>query len=178
MKTIVIYKSATGFTKKYAEWIAEELEADLFTSKEAHVDLLLGYDRIIYGGRLYAVGIDGLKLITNNFDKLKEKKLVVFATGASKPSEEVMDSIRDHNLTPEQLEHVDFFYLRGGYDHKALPTFDRILMTLLMKRIENKQKKGKELNLDEIGMLEVYKNPADFTQKEALKELLESVREQ
>ncbi len=25
MKTIVVYKSKTGFTKKYAEWISEEL---------------------------------------------------------------------------------------------------------------------------------------------------------
>ncbi|GEA31640.1 flavodoxin [Clostridium beijerinckii] len=28
MKTVVIYKSKTGFTKKYAKWIAEELSAD------------------------------------------------------------------------------------------------------------------------------------------------------
>lgn len=30
MKTVVIYKSKTGFTQKYAEWIAEDLSADLF----------------------------------------------------------------------------------------------------------------------------------------------------
>jgi len=29
MKTVVIYKSKTGFAKKYAEWIAEELVADI-----------------------------------------------------------------------------------------------------------------------------------------------------
>lgn len=29
MKIVVVYKSISGFTKKYAEWIAEELEADL-----------------------------------------------------------------------------------------------------------------------------------------------------
>ena len=29
MKKIVIYESATGFTKKYAEWIAEELQAEI-----------------------------------------------------------------------------------------------------------------------------------------------------
>ena len=28
MKTIVIYTSQTGFTKRYAEWIAEAAEAD------------------------------------------------------------------------------------------------------------------------------------------------------
>lgn len=28
MKTIVIYNSQTGFTKRYAQWIAEETGAD------------------------------------------------------------------------------------------------------------------------------------------------------
>ena len=30
MKTIVIYNSQTGFTKRYAEWIAQESGADCF----------------------------------------------------------------------------------------------------------------------------------------------------
>ncbi len=30
MKTIVIYNSQTGFTKRYAEWIAGECGADCF----------------------------------------------------------------------------------------------------------------------------------------------------
>ena len=30
MKTIVIYTSQTGFTKRYAEWIAEATGADCF----------------------------------------------------------------------------------------------------------------------------------------------------
>lgn len=28
-KTVVIYKSKTGFAKKYAQWISEELHCDL-----------------------------------------------------------------------------------------------------------------------------------------------------
>ncbi len=29
MKTIVVYKSKYGYTKRYAEWIAEELSCDI-----------------------------------------------------------------------------------------------------------------------------------------------------
>ena len=32
MKTLVVYTSQTGFTKRYAQWIAERMEADLFVS--------------------------------------------------------------------------------------------------------------------------------------------------
>ena len=35
MKTIIIYSSQTGFTEKYALWMAEELEADIVTLPEA-----------------------------------------------------------------------------------------------------------------------------------------------
>ena len=35
MKTAVIYNSQTGFTKRYAEWIAEATDADCFELSEA-----------------------------------------------------------------------------------------------------------------------------------------------
>jgi len=70
MKTIVIYKSKTGFTKKYAEWIANDLLADIFDVSKVNIDMLTTYDTIIYGGSLYAVGINGIKLIKQNFDKI------------------------------------------------------------------------------------------------------------
>jgi flavodoxin len=48
MKTIVIYRSLSGFSKKYAEWIAQETKADLFDAKEVHTDLLKKYDCIVF----------------------------------------------------------------------------------------------------------------------------------
>ncbi len=64
MRSIVIYKSQTGFTQKYAEWIAEELKADIFDILQVNVEMLQNYDTIIYGGGLYAGGINCVKLIT------------------------------------------------------------------------------------------------------------------
>ena len=34
MKTLVVYTSQTGFTQKYAQWIAERTGADLFDVKD------------------------------------------------------------------------------------------------------------------------------------------------
>jgi flavodoxin len=81
MKTVVIYKSKTGFTKKYAEWISEELSADIFDVSKVTINMLTAYDTVIYGGGLYAVGINGVKLITKNLDKLKDKKVVCLCYG-------------------------------------------------------------------------------------------------
>ena len=48
--TIIVYESKYGSTKKYAEWLSEELSCDLVEKKKTNIDELLNYDTIIYGG--------------------------------------------------------------------------------------------------------------------------------
>ncbi len=175
MKTVVIYKSKTGFAKKYAVWLAEELSADLFEASKVNIDLLSGYDTVIYGGSLHAVGIIGLKLITNNLERLKDKKLVVFATGASPSSEAVIEEIITSNFSPDQRDKIKCFYLRGGFNYDKLPIGDKLLMTLLKWKIRNKKKQKKALSRDEKGMLAAYSKPVDFTKKEQINEIVEYV---
>ena len=170
MKTIVIYKSKTGFTRKYAEWIAEDLSADTFDISKVTINILTAYDTIIYGGSLYAVGIIGVKLITQNIDKLKDKKIVVFATGASPSREDGINEIIDKNFTQEQQKYIKFFYLRGGFNYSKLNLFDKFLMTLLKWKMKNK--KQEELSSDEIGMLAIYDKPVDFTEKKNIDRII------
>ena len=138
MKIVVIYKSKTGFTKKYAEWIAEKLSADIFNAAKVNINMLNKYDAIIYGGSLYAVGIIGVNLITKNINKLKDKKIVVFATGASPLRDEVVSEVINKNFTTEQQKYIKFFYLRGGFNYSKLNPFDKLLMILLKKCLRSK----------------------------------------
>lgn len=178
MKTMVIYKSATGFTKKYAQWIAEELSAELFAAREVTLQQMEGYACIIFGGRLYAVGIDGFNLIKKNYERLKGKRLLVFATGASPVSETVIADVRSKNLSVEQQGLIQFFYLRGGFDYAALPLFDKIRMALMKKSIMRKQRKGKALTPDEMGMLKLYDRVSDFTKKEYIQAIVQAAHAQ
>lgn len=170
MKTIVIYKSKTGFTKKYAEWIAEELSADIFDASKVNINMLNKYDTVVYGGSLYAVGIIGVKLIKKNINKLKHKRLVVFATGASPSRDNDINQIINKNFTVDEQKYIKFFYLRGGFNYKKLNPFDKFLMTLLKWKI--KSKKQKELSADEIGMLAIYDKPIDFTDKKNIYKII------
>jgi menaquinone-dependent protoporphyrinogen IX oxidase len=172
MKTVVIYKSKTGYTKKYAEWIAEELSADIFNISNIEISKLSSYDNIIYGGSLYAVGILGIKLITKNLDKLKNKKIIVFATGASPSKEENINEVKNKNFTEEQQKYIRFFYLRGGFNYSNLNIFDKALMTLLKIKIKMK----KELTSDEKGMLACYDRPVDFTRRKNIDEIINYVK--
>ena len=172
MKAIVIYKSKTGFVKKYAEWIAEELAADLFEASKVTSDMLAAYDIVIFGGGMYAVGINGVKLISKNFDNLKTKKVVVFATGASPAREEVIHEVLDKNFTSEQQKYIKFFYLRGGFDYSKLSLLNKVLMKMLKWKLKRKTK----LTPDERGMLAAYDTPVDFTRKKNIGELIAYVK--
>ncbi len=168
MKTIVVYKSKTGFVKKYAEWIAEALSADLSEASAVTPETLARYDAIVYGGGLYAVGINGVALIKKNLDTLAGKKIAVFATGASPARLEVLDEVRNKNFTLEQQEQIGFFYLRGGFDFNKLPIPLKLVMLLMKLFLKLKKNKTE----DEAGMLEAIDNPADFTDKANIKELV------
>jgi len=173
MKTVVIYKSKTGFTKKYAQWVAEDLKADIYETSKVNINMLNDYDTIVFGGSLYAVGINGVKLITQNIEKLKDKKIVVFATGASPAREEAINQVRDHNFTKEQQECIKFFYARGGFNYKKLNFFDKLLMNLLKMKI--KSKKPEELTSDEKGMLAIYDKPVDYTNRSSIDPIIEYI---
>lgn len=170
MNTVVIYKSKTGYTRKYAEWVAEELSADIFDASKVDIKMLNKYDTIIYGGSLYAVGINGVKLIKKNINQLKDKKLVVFATGASPLRDSVINEVVSNNFTIEEQKEIKFFYLRGGFNYKKLNIFDKFLMLLLKWKIKNKKKE--ELSADEIGMLAIYDKSVDFTDKKNIKKIV------
>jgi menaquinone-dependent protoporphyrinogen IX oxidase len=174
MKTIVIYRSKTGFTKKYAEWIGAELSAEVLEASNVAPDMLTAYDTIIYGGGLYAGGIHGIRLIKRNLDRLRGKKIAVYATGASPPRAEAIAEVRTKNFTPEQQKQIQFFFLRGGFDFGKLRLLDKILMTMLKWKM--KSKNPLKLVPDERGMLAAYDHPVDFTQKKNIDALLEYIR--
>lgn len=176
MKTVVIYKSATGFTKKYAEWIAEELSSDIFAFSEITLQKMMDYDCIVFGGRVHADGIDGISLIKRNLEKLKGKRLIVFATGAAPADESRRDLVRNKNLTPQQQANIQLFYLRGGFNFATLPFIDKILMFFYNKMLIRKQRQGKQLTSDEAGMLELMNKAEDFTKKENIQDIVQAVR--
>jgi menaquinone-dependent protoporphyrinogen IX oxidase len=173
MKSIVIYKSKTGFSKKYADWIAEELKADIFKTNEVNLEMVMKYDNIIYLGGLYVGGILGFSFIKNNFNKLKDKNIIAIAVGATTKKDEAIEEVKNRNLNEEMRDKVDFFLLRGGLDYKKMNLLDRFLMFLLVKSI--KSKKQEELNDEQIGMISTYGKTVDFTNKKYIEPIIQVI---
>ena len=96
MKTLIIYTSQTGFTKKYAGWIAERMGADTLELKEARkkdAGFFAGYDAIVYGGWATAGNVAKSKWFLDHVGAWKDKRLAIFCVGGSpndNPDVEVM----------------------------------------------------------------------------------------
>lgn len=80
---LVTYKSVTGFTEQYAEWIAQELDCTTLELKEVSAKTMSGYGTVIFGGRFHAGLVDGLKKAKEIFTESAADTLIVFATGAT-----------------------------------------------------------------------------------------------
>ncbi len=161
MKTVVIYKSKSGYSEKYAKWISEAVKADLFRSDDFDPSRFAMYDTIVYGGGLYASGIHGFGLIKSHFKQISNKKIIVFAVSVSPAREDAVQSVIRANFSGEMQAKIHFFMLRGGFDYGKLTIVDKLLMQILKLKIKSHAKRTD----DEKGMLNLYDKPVDFTDK-------------
>jgi flavodoxin len=177
-KCVVVYESKYGTTKKYAEWIAEDLGADIFPRKDASADDLAGYDVIIYGGGLYAGGVSGLPFITKNYEKIKDKRILLFTCGLGDPTVfENVDSIRKSlakALSPEMQKNFEIYHLRGGMDYSKLSFIHRSMMSMVQKAVSKKD--PSTLTEEDLQMMETYGKTVDFTDRTTIKPLVDSAQ--
>ncbi|MBP5452171.1 MAG: hypothetical protein J6Y16_08050 [Treponema sp.] len=143
MKTLVVYTSQTGFTKRYAEWVAEKSKADIFNLKDVQKkDLAFfeAYDAIVYGGWCMAGKVVKANWFLEKASGLKNKKLAIIAVGASPNDNPEVNVAMNNLLTEEQKQYIKVFYCQGGinYDKMKLPS------KLAMKMFANSLKKSKD----------------------------------
>lgn len=172
-ETIVLYKTKYGSAKRYAEWIAEETGGGLYESSEVSIDKLQDYKIIVHVGSLYAVGILGFSLIKDNFEKLKDKKIIIVTVGATPARPEALEEVRNSNFTDEMKQRVHYFHVRGAFDYSRLNAVDKIMMFLLKLKIQSKR--AEQRDKDEIGMLASYKRPTDWTNRKSIQPIIECI---
>jgi menaquinone-dependent protoporphyrinogen IX oxidase len=174
MKAIVLYRSLSGFTKRYAEWIAEDLGADLYDCRERGIRPLSDYDLVVHCGSLHRGGINGIEVVKRNLVALAGKRVVVLVVGGSANREGIAEEVLAANFTEEQRMRVRLFYLRGGFDLRKLNMKNRILMALKIRQLRKKE--AESLEADERDLLAAYANPADVTDRAGIRPLVDYAR--
>lgn len=172
MKVLVTYKSKTGFTREYAEFIAKELAGDAMDIKKAGAKVMKNYDVVIHGGSIFAGLIGGLKKARSNFLKSGAGHFVIFAVGATpaKVTDNV-ENIWNNNLLEEEKTLNNHFYLQGGLRYEEMGFMSRKLMTMMANKLQADNKCPKD-DPDEVDISKSY----DISSPEYALPLIEYVR--
>lgn len=164
-KTIVIYKSKTGFTERYAQWICEELGCEKVAYRDKESVCFDDYETIIFGSGFHAGQISGLKWFLKNISKLEEKTNIVFATGATPPNVPDVQKALRQNFSEEEWNKIKVFYIQSGLNYEKMGSADKLMMSIYRKMVKKTE-----------GESETYKmieNSYDFTSKESILPLIE-----
>lgn len=162
MKTLIIYNSKTGFTKKYAQWLSEEIDCTLIPFSEAGSADLSSYDTVIFASWFHAGRIKEL----NWFKKqpLAGKNKVVLATGATPADSPQTQNALLENFKDSGKEYTPF-YVQGGLCYEKMGTADKILMSLFKKMV--KKSAGEDSD-----MYRMISQSCDISKKENLEPLI------
>lgn len=174
MKTLIIYKSKTGFTKWYAEFIAKEVDGTLMDMKDVTAEIMSGYDVVVYGGGLYAGMINGYKQAKDMFEKSSAKSFILFATGGT-PNEAAkeVEEIWKNNLSAEELQSIPHFYMQGGICYEKMSFSNRAIMKTMSKILNKKKNKD---SIEE-GFAQAINQSYDIISEEYAKPLIRCVLE-
>ena len=176
MKTLVIYTSQTGFTKKYAEWISTRLNADLLTIQEAKKmkkDFYNKYDAIIYGGWAMAGSVVGSKWFLKEASDWKNKKLIIFCVGASPEENPDVQASLSKLLTDEQRTYIRGFYCQGGIDYSKMKTPSKLAMKALVSALSKK----KDASQKEKDMAEMISHSYDISDEKYIVPLVQYIED-
>ena len=172
MKTIVIYNSQTGFTKRYAEWIAEATGADCLELSIAKKKDLTAYEAIIYGGWAHAGSISKIGWFKGNIDKWADKKLIVFCVGGGPIDNPEIETALKQNFNESEQKRVNTFYCPGGFNYEKMSIPSKLMMKMFVKTLKAKKDKTEE----EQAMIKMITSSYDISDKKYIEPILECLK--
>ena len=170
MKTLITYKSKTGFAEKYARMIAEDIGCSVIPFKQMTAEKMSEYDTVVFGGGIYAGSINGLIKAKAMFEKSTAKSFVVFAVGGT-PNEAASESVREMwsvNLG-SKAEKLPHYYLQAGICYEKMSFPDKLLMKIFASMLTKKKDKTDT----EKGFEEYIKSSYDISDRSFAEPLIE-----
>jgi menaquinone-dependent protoporphyrinogen IX oxidase len=162
MSGIIYYQTKYGSTEEYAKWLSEDVGFEMIDIKKRPK---IGSEKVVVIGSSLMMGkVTAAGWITKNWDKIKDRQLVLFCVGGSKIGSQVREDIIIRSLPKDVIERMKVFHLPGRIDHKKL----NFLMSGIIKRFAKNEKDEEEKRR----ALEGY----DDVKRENLKPIVEYIK--
>ena len=174
MRTIIIYNSKSGFTKRYAYWISEEIDCTIQPYRDFSKSIIDSNDIIIFGSRVHAGKIEYLNRFKSYFNDQSIKKLIVFVTGATPiAAEDAIKKIWANNFSEIEVKSVPHFYMQSGLNYEEMGFVDRTIMKTVSKLMSGK----KDKNDEEAGFEQAIGNSHDISSKKYIAPLVNFIKD-
>lgn len=172
MKTLIVYTSQTGFTKKYAEWLGERMQGDVLNLKEAQkkeAAFFNDYQAIVYGGWAMAGKVTKSKWFLDKAAGWKDKCLAMFCVGGSPMESSHVEVALKSMITEEQSKYIKVFYCPGGFNYEKMSSVSRFAMKMFVASL----KKNKDATEEERQMAEKISSSYDISNKKYIEPITE-----
>lgn len=169
-KALVVYNSQTGFTRRYAQWLAAALGAPCVPYAQRGSLDLAGYDTVIFGSWCHAGSVLKKKWLLEQCARYPDKRFFAFAVGASSAQSPDIPLAMAANF-PEGCR-VQAFYLPGGLNYEKMGFTSRLMMKMLVRFLNAKKDKTPEETEAARMMAQNY----DLSDESLLAPLLEAIR--
>lgn len=133
MKTLILYASKHGATKKCAMHIQDNHKnTDLYNIDTLDQVNLTSYDKILIGSPVYA-GLLNKKIkkwLVEHEANWTQKDTKLFICGMNDKS---TDEVINNNLTASQQKHLSIHFVGGAYNFKDMNFFERFIVKKIAK---------------------------------------------
>lgn len=154
MQNLIIYKSNSGHTKRYAEALHTRIGGDLKEYSLNSFKNIKTYDSIFFGTSIRNNKILHIKKFLKQYKKIKNKNIFVFVTGISFMN--VDDSLRQNIIDINGLfdKHIRLYLLPGGFDVSKM----KPITQFMFRRVSKMKKIADKSN----NISYLIENPIDF----------------
>ena len=168
MRCIVVYCSQTGFTKRYAKWLAQALTCEA-VAWNRRIDLS-AYDCVIFGSWRRADSVVNLPWLLETARTQPGSRFAVFVTGAAPAAQ----ALKEQETVNRALEgsSAKGFYLPGGLNYAQMPLVYRVMMRLLCAML----RANKHPSPEQQAMLTQIDRDCDHTDRAYIEPILEYVQ--
>jgi len=127
---IIIYFTAYGTTKQYAEWISDEIHTKIRSYKEVTDDELQSSDYLIIGSFVMAHKLIISKWLSKKEQILKNKRLFFYSVSGAKPGTKELENIFEISLPESLLKNAKTYQFGGKLRYEDLSGFHKLMIKI------------------------------------------------
>lgn len=117
-RVLIVYRSILGATKRYANWLAEDLGCQSIGFRQLRAEMIEQSDAIVIMSGTYAGKMPLVGFLTRHWLTLKHKRVFIVAVGAV-PPESPASEASFHSIPAEIREQIWYIKIPGRWAKRS-----------------------------------------------------------